>query len=108
MEKPGVTSVNIFGTKLSLRIKPHELDTWNKFVELAEREKMSASKILEGLVTNYIKAKYPGNPQPPLERFTGEIKERKVYTWCGECGQPLYSEKERRMHFQTGKCANRR
>ena len=43
--------------------------TWKKFLELCERERVSASYLIRIWVTGYVQRKDPGNPQRPLTAY---------------------------------------
>jgi len=46
-----------------------DLETWRKFKEVCQREGESCSEKIEELIAAYVKKKYPGNPQAPIERY---------------------------------------
>ena len=77
------TSVVIFGHKLNLWI-PKAI--WDKFKELAKLENLSASKLAEKLVLDYLNAHSRGNPQLKLTFYMPKLEEpqpiRVLCVWC--------------------------
>jgi len=43
--------------------------TWKKFLEICERDRVSASHIIRVWVEGYVQRKDPGNPQRPLTAY---------------------------------------
>jgi hypothetical protein len=81
------TSVIVFGRKLNLWI-PKAL--WEKFKELAKLENLSASKLTEKLVLDYINAHSRGNPQLLLTHYIEPEKEpQPIRVLCIYCDGAL-------------------
>jgi len=73
--KPIITSLMLFGRKISLYIKPEEQATWLQFKELAKMERMKVSHLAEVAISEYVYRHQPGNPQLALTRFVGKPKQ---------------------------------
>ena len=43
--------------------------TWKKFLEICERDRVSASHLIRVWVEGYVRRKDPGNPQRPLTAY---------------------------------------
>jgi len=43
--------------------------TWRKFLEICERDRVSASHLIRVWVEGYVRRKDPGNPQRPLTAY---------------------------------------
>jgi len=54
------------------------LETWEKFLEICEKEGTSGSEKLEELLTQYVKDHWPGNPQRDLGVFLSPSPRRTV------------------------------
>ena len=52
--------------KVAIYAPPHFKATWRKFLEICERDGVSASHLVRVWVEGYVQRKDPGNPQPPL------------------------------------------
>lgn len=62
------------GRTVTIYIPEDFEETWRKFMEICRRERGKnreggASSQIRDWVTPYVDKKYPGNPQPPLEKF---------------------------------------
>lgn len=94
----------------------HFRATWEKFLEICDRDNQSASELIRGWVQGYVARKDPGNPQPPITAFLeghedmlafrrstiiknlvaraeshgGEVHHREVVTTYRELGMPGY------------------
>lgn len=66
MKRKIFTSVYMFGNKVSLYV---ESEIWEKFKELARRELISASKLSEIAVAEYVKNHREPNPQLSLSPY---------------------------------------
>ena len=57
---------------------------WKKFVEIANREygRGGVSRLLRELILNHVARHYPGNPQPPLERFLEKPEKTEKCKFC--------------------------
>ena len=80
--KPFITSLMVFGRKISLYIKPEEYEDYLLFKELAKMERVTLSHLAEIALIEYARRHHPGNPQIPLTRFSGEPKV-KAKCHCG-------------------------
>ncbi|GAH48039.1 unnamed protein product, partial [marine sediment metagenome] len=48
---------------------PHFVPTWEKFLEICERDGQSASSLIRIWVEGYVHRKDPGNPQRPITAY---------------------------------------
>jgi len=83
-----VTSVHIFGRKISLRV-PKQL--WTDFKKLAKREGKSASKVLERAVVEYVKTHSHGNPQLLMSNYIDVDEPSPMRVLCPYCQGALSS-----------------
>ena len=59
---------------------------WQKFKKIAEREGRSMSRILVGMIEEYVRVHEPGNPQKRLDMILEG--EKGPDPRCGICGDP--------------------
>ena len=65
-------------------------ELWKKFRELAFRDRMSMSGLIEGFIKDWVHRKDPGNPQRPLTAWSPghedqeKLQEQELYTWLFE------------------------
>lgn len=89
--KPKITSIIFFGKKLSLYIKPEDVETYILFKELAQMERTTVSHLAEISAKEYVRRHHPGNPQRPLSKFGVVTKSTKKcdYPKCEELAEYL-------------------
>ena len=57
---------------------PHFKATWRKFLEICERDGVSASHLIRVWVEGYVQSKDPGNPQRPITAWMPGHEDEKV------------------------------
>lgn len=58
------------GKKYQFYGPAHFRATWNKFLEICERDSQSGSELIRVWVEGYVVRKDPGNPQRPITAYT--------------------------------------
>ena len=56
--------------KVAIYAPPHFKATWRKFLEICERDGVSASHLVRVWVEGYVQRKDPGNPQRPITAWS--------------------------------------
>jgi len=78
------------GKKYQFYGPAHFKPTWNKFLEICERDGQSGSELIRVWVEGYVHRKDPGNPQRPLtawapgHRDEEKRQEQDFFAWLTE------------------------
>ncbi len=72
MKPPKRTRIVFYaeGKQHEIYAPDHFKYTWNKFLEICERDNQSASGLIRIWIEGYVTRKDPGNPQRPITAYT--------------------------------------
>jgi len=80
--KSFVTSLILFGQKVSIRITPDRFETWNTFVRIAKEQKIKISHLADNAITEYVRLHSTPGTQLTLTPYMPNAEKSPVRVLC--------------------------